>query len=125
MPASKKHKEQAVEALEACGMADYAHSMLGELSGGQRQRVLLARALVNKPDLLILDEPTNALDAQSSERLVTNLERIHNTKNTSMLMITHDLCCIPQSCTKVLELEHGQLCPFEEVVEHVYTDCQV
>ncbi len=124
LPARACHRAQALEALEACGMGDYAQCMLGELSGGQRQRVLLARALVNKPDLLILDEPTNALDAASSERLVGHLEEIHAHTNTSMLMITHDLCCIPHSCDQVLELEHGKICSFSEVATLKSSECR-
>lgn len=121
-PFGATEKRKALEALEMCDIAHIAHAKLGELSGGQRQRVLLARALVAKPELLILDEPTNALDAQSSHRLVALLEELTTEQNLTTLMITHDLCCIPNSCTQVLELEHGRVRPFEEVA-HLAGQC--
>lgn len=82
-------RRRAQRMLERLGMADLASRAYRELSGGQRQRVLIARALVAPRDLLLFDEPTNALDAASSVDLMRLLREI-NGKGVAVMMVTHD-----------------------------------
>ena len=75
-----EHREQVRQALELVGMAGYGRRLIGALSGGQRQRVLLARALISRPEVMLLDEPTSGMDLQSGEnfyRLLAGLNRDH------------------------------------------------
>ena len=70
--------------------------MLGELSGGQRQRVQLAQALVSRPALLLLDEPTAGLDAQSTADFYTLLKNLNRERGLSILIVSHDLQELPR-----------------------------
>jgi putative ABC transport system ATP-binding protein len=81
-----KHRE---ELLEALGLSDKAHTFPGELSGGQQQRVAVARALVNQPAVLLVDEPTGNLDSRSGAEVMALLCRFHNDRQT-VLLVTHD-----------------------------------
>jgi len=76
--------------LEMMGIADLKKRLIGDLSGGQQQRVLLARALVNRPELLILDEPTTALDPETREHFYALLEEVNRTEKTTLILVTHD-----------------------------------
>jgi len=77
-------------ALETMGIADLKKRLIGDLSGGQQQRVLLARAMVNRPELLILDEPTSALDPETREHFYALLECLNRSEGTTVLLVTHD-----------------------------------
>lgn len=83
-----------------------------ELSGGQRQRVMIAMALANKPDLLILDEPTTALDVTVQAQILKLLKHIRKKFNMGMLLISHDLDMVSQTADKVYVMQDG------EIVEH-------
>jgi ABC-type Mn2+/Zn2+ transport system ATPase subunit len=86
----RAERRQALEALDAVGMADLAGSSFGDLSGGQRQRVLIARALVQEAKLLLLDEPFTGLDAVSADRL-EQLLRDLAADGHGLLIATHDV----------------------------------
>jgi zinc transport system ATP-binding protein len=77
-------------ALAQFGVADLAARPIGELSGGQQQRALLARAIVNQPDLLLLDEPNAALDPDSREEFYRLLQQLHVSTETTIVLVTHD-----------------------------------
>lgn len=79
--------------------------LIGELSGGQQQRVLIARALVSGPRLLILDEPTTALDPEGRERFFTTLRDLNENRKVTIIMITHDVGTIGQYASKLLYLD--------------------
>jgi NitT/TauT family transport system ATP-binding protein len=88
------HKERDKELtalLEDLGIGDLADAYPRDLSGGQRQRVGIARALVSRPDLLLLDEPFSALDAETTAHLRDVVERIHEQKGIAMLMVSHSI----------------------------------
>ncbi|MGV3526985.1 MAG: ABC-F family ATP-binding cassette domain-containing protein [Candidatus Sericytochromatia bacterium] len=84
---------------------DQLKQPVGQLSGGQQRRIALARAVLEKPDLLILDEPTNHLDLDMIEWLEQLLQR----SNQTLLMVTHDRYFLESVCTRILELDGGQL----------------
>ena len=102
----KGRRERAKQALSVVEMADFAGHLIGELSGGQLQRVMLARALVAQPELLLLDEPTAGVDAQSVELIYRLLEKL-NRQGITIVMVTHDMHRAAQSMRRVFCLEHG------------------
>lgn len=93
-------KKRAYEALALVGMENHADQAFGTLSGGQVQRVLLARALMGKPKLLLLDEPIASVDQAAEEEIYRILLRLKG--ETTILMVTHDLQSILQKCDRLL-----------------------
>lgn len=79
------------DALEVMGIADLAGRRIGQLSGGQQQRAFLARALVNNPELLILDEPTSGIDAETQEGFFELIRHMHQHHAITFLMVSHDI----------------------------------
>ncbi len=110
---TKEQRSDAAAALESVGLEDMRHAAFSEISGGQRQRVLIARALVAKPDLLILDEPTAGIDAAVEKDLSGLLSRFHETM--TIIMVTHDLGFVEKSVSRVLCVNNG-------VAEHPVED---
>ena len=94
--------------LGAVGMAHRSKHRPGELSGGERQRVGIARALVNEPSLLLVDEPTASLDRRRSREVVELLADRARHSNVAVVMVTHDHDTL-QYCDRVLEMTDGQL----------------
>ncbi len=90
-PIGKKHRKRAMEALELVGAVHLANKRIGELSGGQQQRVFLARALVNNPELLIMDEATSGIDAHSQDLFYDLLHKLMKDMNITILMVSHDM----------------------------------
>lgn len=95
--------------LEELGIQELSGKLIGELSGGQLQRVLLARALVNDPELLILDEPTAALDPETRERFYQLIAQINRSRNVTVLLVTHDSGAIGRHASKMLYLDKRML----------------
>lgn len=92
----------------ALGLMDVAHiknKLIGELSGGQQQRVLIARALVSEPELLVLDEPTTALDPETRENFFSLLKELNEQRNVTIIIITHDMGTIGKYASKLLYLD--------------------
>lgn len=102
---TSRDRETVERMLEELGVIDLKNKLIGELSGGQQQRVLLARALVNEPELLILDEPTAALDPETRERFYRLIADINNSRGVTVLLVTHDTGAIGQHASKMLYLD--------------------
>jgi len=97
---------QAVDrALELMGIFRIRDQLIGELSGGLRQRVLLARALVNEPELLVLDEPTTALDPETRESFYQTIRDLNRLKGITVILITHDSGTIGRYASRLLYLD--------------------
>ena len=96
------------ETLELVGLADKSGRLTDELSGGEQQRVALARAFVNRPPILIADEPTGNLDPTTSVGIMKLLDRINKT-GTTVIMATHDSTIVDQMRKRVVELSDGRL----------------
>ncbi len=96
--------------LDAVGMSHRAHHRPGELSGGERQRVGIARALVNDPGLLLVDEPTAALDRKRSHEIVELLAARCHERDIAVVMVTHDHDVLPHA-DRVVEMVDGRLSP--------------
>ena len=92
--------------LELVGLDGKADRLPHELSGGEQQRVAIARAFVNRPLVLLADEPTGNLDPDTSQDIMLLLERINRT-GTTVLMATHDYNIVDSMRRRVIELEHG------------------
>ncbi len=93
------------KALELMAISDIGDKLIGELSGGLRQRTVLARALVNEPDLLILDEPTTALDPDTRENFYATLKDLNLNRKTTVLLVTHDSSTIGLYASRLLYLD--------------------
>jgi len=96
------------ETLELVGLGDKADRMPDELSGGEQQRVAIARAFVNRPQILIADEPTGNLDPNTSVGIMKLLDRINRT-GTTVVMATHDAGIVDQMRKRVIELDDGHV----------------
>jgi cell division transport system ATP-binding protein len=101
-------ESQVPQILELVGLTDKANNLPNELSGGEQQRVAVARAFVNRPLILLADEPTGNLDPTNSEAIMNLLERINRT-GTTVIMATHDKALVDRMRRRVLELDKGEL----------------
>ncbi|KAF4325183.1 hypothetical protein G195_001304, partial [Phytophthora kernoviae 00238/432] len=88
---SRKCQQQCTDAMQVMRIEDLANKRIGQLSGGQQQRVFLARALINHPDLLILDEPTVGIDAESQASFFELITHMHEHHRMTFLMVSHDM----------------------------------
>mmetsp|Transcript_22457 Transcript_22457/g.36300 ORF Transcript_22457/g.36300 Transcript_22457/m.36300 type:complete len:244 (-) Transcript_22457:9287-10018(-) len=96
-------------ALDAAGVPDLLKRQMSQLSGGQFQRVLLARALINRPDVLLLDEATQGLDQPGSAAFYRQIEAVRNDTGCAVLMISHDLHVVMSASDRVICL-NGHVC---------------
>jgi ABC-type lipoprotein export system ATPase subunit len=82
-------RRRGLDLLEKTQMKDYCHSLPGQLSGGQRQRVAVIRAMINQPDILLADEPTGSLDADTADRLTDLLLELNESQSVALIIATH------------------------------------
>lgn len=112
----KKIKERVDEILELVDLSDKRNAYPSQLSGGQKQRVGIARALANKPDILLSDEATSALDPLTTFSILELLKDINKKLNITIVLITHELEVIKYICKNTAVIEHGK------ITEHGKTD---
>ena len=104
---SKEKKKRALEVLEKVGLKEHAHKKPNQLSGGQMQRVAIARALVNNPDVILADEPTGALDSETSVQIMELIKEI--AKDKLVIMVTHNPELAKNYSTRIVEFKDGNL----------------
>ncbi|MGB9715209.1 MAG: metal ABC transporter ATP-binding protein [Thermodesulfovibrionales bacterium] len=102
---NKSVEEIINETMKLMDVIDIQNALIGELSGGQLQRVLVGRAIVNEPELLILDEPTTALDPETREKFFHILQELNKIRNTTIILVTHDIGSIGKFASKLLYLD--------------------
>lgn len=92
------------DALALVDLADLAGARIGELSGGQQQRAFIAKALVRRPELLVLDEPVAGVDAEQQERFAAVLGRLRDERGVAVLLVSHDLAAVESRLDRVIVL---------------------
>jgi peptide/nickel transport system ATP-binding protein len=105
-------KEKVLAAMHEVALPDperRLHDYPHQFSGGQRQRILIAMAIINRPRLLIADEPTTALDVTVQAQILSLLRDLRRTHNLAMLFISHDLAVVSQIADRVAVMQHGQI----------------
>ena len=114
-----ERRERAIKALESVGLGDQLDKKPNQMSGGQMQRVAIARALVNDPDILLADEPTGALDSETSVQVMEILKEI--SKDRLIIMVTHNPELAETYASRIVRLKDGEIvddsAPYEEDVE--------
>jgi iron complex transport system ATP-binding protein len=95
--------------LERVGLAPLADRVFSRLSGGEQRKTIIARAMAQEPELLLLDEPTANLDLGWRERIVETIQQLHEQTGISVLLVCHELEVLPPACRRVLLLEAGRV----------------
>ena len=113
----KEEAERVAEALELVGLADHASKYPRQLSGGQRQRVGIARALANRPRLLLCDEATSALDPETTQSILALLRGINQHLKLTIVLITHGMDVIRAIADRVAVLDHGRIVESGDVTD--------
>src|SRR5437762_2333122 len=103
----KNGRQRAVELIERVGLSDRVRHRPSELSGGQMQRVAIARSMVNSPSLILLDEPTGAVDTETAQQLVDLLKRLNREDQVTIVLVTHDLDIAAQA-SRQIRLKDGK-----------------
>ena len=103
-----KDKRAVPTALGQVGMSGFSSALMGTLSGGQAQRILIARALMGNPDLLILDEPSTGVDAESQREIYALLNRLNREQGVTILAVEHNLKAALSNSTLIYHLSDGQ-----------------
>jgi zinc/manganese transport system ATP-binding protein len=106
---SKKDWDLVWESMVQVGMIDFAKRPVGKISGGELQKILFARALAQRPRILLLDEPLSNLDVTSRRQMEVLLNRIHEHEKTTIIMVSHDLHFIPSKCHRIIVLNKGTI----------------
>ena len=101
-------KQRALELIERVGLTDRIKHRTTELSGGQMQRVAIARSMVNQPSLILLDEPTGAVDTETAQQLVDLLKRLNSEDRVTIVLVTHDLDLAGQA-RRQIKLKDGKV----------------
>ena len=107
--AKREREERAAETLEELGLADRRRRFPYELSGGEQQRVAIARALITAPSVILADEPTGSLDTLSANRVLDALERLHESRELTTILVTHDEAVAQRMASRTIELRDGRV----------------
>ena len=104
----KNGRPRALELIDRVGLSDRVRHRPKELSGGQAQRVAIARSMVNRPSLILLDEPTGAVDTETARQLIDLLKRLNREDQVTIVIVTHDLD-IAKQATRQIRLKDGKV----------------
>jgi len=99
---------RAKELLDLVGLSERAQHLPGQLSGGQRQKVAIARALANRPSIVLADEPTGNLDSASGEEVMSMLEQLYREQGTTIMLVTHD-ANVARRAQRILTMRDGHI----------------
>ena len=113
----KEREKTALEYLDNVGLKNWASHLPSELSGGQKQRVAIARAMVSKPKVLLADEPTGALDSNTSAEVMSLIQKINNSGKT-ILVVTHEED-IAKMCKRIVKLKDGVIVEDKKIKQKV------
>ncbi|MEE1128876.1 MAG: ABC transporter ATP-binding protein [Methanobrevibacter sp.] len=105
---SKEMRAKALKLLDDVSLRDKADIMPNKLSGGERQRVAIARALANDPSIILADEPTGSLDSKTSSKILKQLIDLHEDKNVTLIIVTHDMD-VAKLADRVIEVLDGEI----------------
>ena len=107
----KYHKEKAEKILIEMGMQEYIHTPFNQLSGGFKQRAMIARAMINNPKILILDEPTSGVDQKSKVSFLNLIEKMNKEKSITIIIVTHETSLVQEylKIDKIYKMQEGKL----------------
>ena len=105
---SSEMKDHALKLLDDVGLKEKADILPNKLSGGERQRVAIARALANNPSIILADEPTGSLDSKTSSKILKQLIDLHEDKNVTLIIVTHDMD-VAKLADRVIEVLDGEI----------------
>lgn len=106
--AGTEEREMALGLMETMRVAHLATRPLGQLSGGERQKVSLARAILQRPDILLMDEPTANLDVAVQKEVLDLIDEIHDREDLTLLFVTHDFNLLPASMQRAVLINQGK-----------------
>ena len=113
----KERRERAIAALEQVGLGSHINKRPNQMSGGQVQRVAIARALINNPDIILADEPTGALDSETSVQIMELLKEI--SKDKLIIMVTHNPELAHEYSNRIIRFKDGKIIGDDEMVTNI------
>ena len=113
----RKRHTLALEYLERLGLLDWAEHYPNELSGGQKQRVAIARALITRPQIILADEPTGALDSKTSVEVMQLLKKLNQDDGMTIVVVTHE-SGVANETNKIVHIKDGIIGNIEENLNH-------